>query len=482
MNSEDDIETADRRLCSECVRDEFLRTEIEREGTRSTCYYCAQSGITITIEEMADRVETAFERHYYHTDTETSSTDYTAMREGYWERDGEPVADLIGSASGVDEAPAEDVRQVLEYRHEDFDRDQMGEEGPFDEEAHYAEKALESTEFLENWSYFKKSLLTEARFFNAKSEAILQSVFDGLTDHKARNGKTIIVAAGPGTEMPVLYRARVFQSVPLLLEALKHPDKKIGTPPSGSALAGRMNARGISVFYGATDTSVAVGEVRPPVGSRVAVGRFELLREVRLLDIEALKSVYVEGSIFDPEYIRHLERAKFLGMLSGRITMPVMPEDEPLGHLVTQTIADYLASRGDPALDGILYPSVQGIEGGVNVVLFHKAAGVASIDLPEGTEIIVHSGHNTEEGWEEDYSVREEVPPKGSDTTLEKQGHIHDLGALIAEPLSYDNDLREPTLRLDLKSLTVHRVTAARFETDAFRVPRHRSEKQKTKC
>jgi hypothetical protein len=32
-----------------------------------------------------------------------------------------------------------------------------------------------------------------------------------------------------------------------------------------------MNARGISVFYGANNQKAAIAEVRPPVGSQIAV-------------------------------------------------------------------------------------------------------------------------------------------------------------------------------------------------------------------
>ena len=80
-----------------------------------------------------------------------------------------------------------------------------------------------------------------------------------------------------------------------------------------------MNAQGISVFYGASDLATALAEIRPPVGSRVLVGKFDLARPVRLLDVEALRSVYVGGSIFDPAYIGHLELAQFLG--SGPIKL-----------------------------------------------------------------------------------------------------------------------------------------------------------------
>jgi hypothetical protein len=35
-----------------------------------------------------------------------------------------------------------------------------------------------------------------------------------------------------------------------------------------------------------------------------------------------------------------------------------MPEDEGLGYLVTQAIADFLATTNEPAVDGIIFPSV----------------------------------------------------------------------------------------------------------------------------
>ncbi len=482
-DSDDDTEIKDRRLCSGCIGEAFLRAEIEKEGESDTCHYCGNQGLTISIDEMADRIETVFEQHYQCTATEPSSMEYAMIKEGDYggEREGEPVVYAIGSAAEIDEAPAEDIRRVLEDRHGDFERDQMGEEGPFDEGSHYIEKEVDDIELQEDWRYFEDSLKTEARFFNGSAEAILKRVFAGLADHKVHDGKSIIVEAGPGTYMPALFRARTFQSMTKLEEALKSPDRDIGSPPVGSALAGRMNARGISVFYGATNASVAIGEVRPPVGSRVVVGQFELVRKLRLLDVNALRSVYVEGSVFDAEYIGQLERARFLGRLSNRITMPVMPDDEPLDYLTTQTIADYLANKSDAEVDGIIYPSAQGSEGGANVVLFHKAARVAAIEMPEGAEIDVQSSHHNEEGFEEDYWIWETVPPKLQETSPTKPDDFPNLTPFTLMSVPHDNDLREATLRLDLNSLTVHCVTAAKFETYSHTVHRHRSEKRESR-
>ncbi len=393
-----------------------------------------------------------------------------------WERQGDPATDAIGIAAEIDEDPAEDIRQVLAARHCDMELAQMGEESPFDEDTYYAEKDINDIEFQENWRYFEESLKTEARFFSATAEVTLDNVFQGIHEHKKDDGEPVIVEAGPGTNLTGIYRARVFQSFPNLEKALKDPEKELGPPPPPLAVAGRMNARGISVFYGATSADLAVGEVRPPVGSRVAVARFELLRTVRLLDVAALRSVYVEGSIFDPAYMGRLELAKFLERLSDRFALPVMPDDEPLDYLPTQAIADYLAARNDPPLDGILYPSVQGNEDAANVVLFRKSARVAAIDLPQGAEIDASSGMHTEEGWDEDYVVWENVPAKSPDAQ-EAQSDVSVFGAIFVEPSYFDRDVREPVLRLDLSSLEVHHVRAAKYSAAVHSVQRHRIEK-----
>jgi hypothetical protein len=140
------------------------------------------------------------------------------------------------------------------------------------------------------------------------------------------------------------------------------------------------------------------------------IGRFQITRPLKLLDVEALRSIYVEGSIFDPTYIERLKKAKFLASLSSQITKPVMPDDEPFEYFVTQGIADYLATKKEPNLDGIIYRSVQHGRSKRNVVLFHRSARVESLDLPRGSEISAHLYEHSDEGTTPDYWVFEQVP------------------------------------------------------------------------
>ncbi len=435
----------------------------------------------MSINEISGYVDAAFEQHYRCTPMEPSSLEYAMMKESdyHWEREGELATYAIASAAEVEEEVAEDMRRVLEDLHCDIEMAQMGEEARFGAECCYEEKEPDDIEYREKWSNFEANLKSEARFFGTAAEATLDEIFQGLDGHRSPGGNPVIVEGGPGKEIASLYRARVFQGSAMLDEALKRPDLHLGPPPPAEARAGRMNAHGIGVFYGATDPRVATSEVRPPVGSRVVVGEFEIVRKVLLLDVNALRSVFIQGSVFDSEYIYRLERARFLERLRERFVRPVMPNDEPLEYLATQVVADYLASRSTPVLDGILYPSAQGNAEESNMVLFRKASRVAIFGLPDGIEIDASSGYHTEDGWETDYHVWERVAR--SDFALEEEQTKNGLADRRVSTLrrsvsAEDDDLREITLRVKPDRVAVHHVKAARYDVDVHRVYRYRSE------
>jgi len=90
-----------KRTCGE----PFLRAQIEQTGENRTCFYCGSEGDTVSIEWVADQIEAAFEQHFYLTSTDPSPFEYAMMKEGdyEWDRDGDPVAEVIGSSAiGLD--------------------------------------------------------------------------------------------------------------------------------------------------------------------------------------------------------------------------------------------------------------------------------------------------------------------------------------------------------------------------------------------
>lgn len=431
------------------------------------------------ITETADRIETAFEDHFTRTSDQPDSWQerLLADRESnyYWVRDGVPVLDAIESAAEIPQEAAMDVLALLDEKNSDFDSAAMGEETEFSSSSFYEEKGSSDQAWQEEWRNLEQSLKTEARFFSRTAAAHLALTFGAIDKLKTTDGRPLVVEAGPLLALDHLYRARVFQSDAKLKEALCRPDLHLGSPPARLATAGRMNARGISVFYGATDASVTIAEVRPPVGSKAAVAKFSIIRSLRLLDLTALENVHDVGSIFDPSLKNRLERVAFLQSLGQRITRPVMPDDEAFDYLATQAIADFLATENEPRLDGIIYQSAQSMDGR-NVVLFHKAARVEEMEFPEGTEIEAHSGSGTDDGWEIDYSVGERVPSQPASAIARPDVEFGFLPP-TDNPPRWDADFRDITLRIEPMFVDVHHVDWVQIRCTPYTVNRYRTEK-----
>lgn len=479
MNDDVDV-LKGRKICFFCVGEAFISDEISNLGTIGNCSYCGEIEKCYNLEKLSERIETAFDQHYFRTSDQPTAFEYAMLADkesNYdWERAGEPVVDAIMNAADIPEEAASDIQIILGDKFFDFDAVAAGEELEFSSDSYYEMRDPDDARWWNEWEVFERSLKTEARFFSRSAARLLTSVFDGIDTMGTSDGRLLIVEAGPSTAIPFVFRARSFQSDDKLEIALARPDIHLGSPPSVYASAGRMNACGISVFYGANDSKVALAEVRPPVGSRVVVARFEIIQPVRLLDLTALNAVTTKGSIFDPTFIDRLERTLFLRNLSHRITVPVMPDDETFEYLATQAIADFLATENDPPLDGIVFPSVQAAGEALNFVLFHKAARVEEIELPKGTVLNSTLGYMTEDGWEVDYTVIEEVPPnKGNPEKLQPPFFTLPTGFEV-DLYRSNRDARPFTLKVDLESVRVHIVEAVQFKTSEHSVRRHRLE------
>ncbi|MEJ0023397.1 MAG: RES domain-containing protein [Alphaproteobacteria bacterium] len=356
--AEDDVEVAERRICSGCVREDYLSAEIVRTGEMAECFYCGEGeDNTISMGDLAGRVDGALEHHYERTSSEPEGIEYLLQKEGRWSRNGDPVVDVIQDMAGIEPPPAEDVRSILEEQNYDRSAEEIGEENPFDEEAHYQRAISEYNEYQDDWQTFVASLEQSSRFFSRIAHGTLTSIFEGLDKLRTHDGKSVVAACGPEDKLKALFRARVFSSHDALKEALARPEIELGPPPSRKAVAGRMNPHGISVFYGAVDAKIACAEVRPAVGSMIVVARFVFVRQVRLLDVTALQNVLVTGSVFDGGYRRRLEHGSFLRILGDRIGMAVLPTDEPFQYLATQAIAEFLSEFEEIKIDGLLFRS-----------------------------------------------------------------------------------------------------------------------------
>lgn len=456
-------------VCASCVTEGYLQSLIEAKPSGS-CSYCEKAAAPcFEIDDLADLVEEAFESHFRRTPSEPSDYEYALIRDreiSYdWSRGGTPVLDVIVDIASCEQEVGEDLLEILQDRHGSYDpSDPTGDEDEFSPESYYERRNVNSDFWQVQWHQLEMALKYESRLFNQEVLNLFQNVFAGLEEARTHHGGLTIVEAGPGTELLGLYRAREFQSQDELKKALEEPVKKLGPPAGPIARANRMNSSGISVFYGAKDAKSALAEVRPAVGSQVVVAQFMFTRPLRLLDLRSLESITCKGSLFDPVFVQEVERIAFLRTLARRLTLPVMPGDQDHEYLITQAVADYLASLKKPLLDGIIFPSVQdGV--GENVVLFHKASLIEHLPYPHGTRLsssLLDYEPETDEGY-----------PSFSIHITQPKISKEDKRRLRLIPLEPDWEFkteREPALRLLIDSIVVHTVKAVEVHTSQDRV------------
>ncbi len=322
----EDIEFA--YVCHRCICDPFLAEIVRAKGTCVLCSYCDRVSEALTLDDLAERIHEVLQAHFEITPSQPMDHEYALVKDGLWERPGYPVEDVIADIADVSAEIGTDVREILLDRYGlSYHALKDGEEEPYASDAYYEEREADDFGFRETWEVFRDEIRCRVRFFSAYAEEALTHIFGDLNTHKGFEKKPVICEVGPDGKNNHIWRGRLAQSQEELKEILKTPARKIGPPPSRRAGGGRMNASGIPVFYGAFEQDTCIAELRAPVGSHVVIGKFELLRRVRLLNFDALMGTYVDVSHFDPDYdIRH-GRAAFLRSLVVELCRPVMPQD-----------------------------------------------------------------------------------------------------------------------------------------------------------
>jgi hypothetical protein len=453
-----------KHICITCIGDKFLRKLVASHHQQGTCNYCNKESTVVSIEPLSELIKHAIIQHYtarsmFGLFDKVSKGKRTAKKK-------ETIIEAIEKNVKIPEAAVKDIQVILANKYGRMTMFERMFKMKVDFNVNTPIHMYQPTDevWQQKWQDFEQSLKTESRYFSSNGLKLLQSIFADLEALQTNELYPLIRYIGPGTSIESLYRARVFQSNEKLSTALNWPDMHLGSPPSNAAVGGRMNAKGISVFYGTNDRHTAMAEVRPPVGSRVVTARFEIIRELNVLDLSALRLIETSGSIFDSNFIEHKQRASFLYSFSQRMTRPVMPDDETIEYIITQAIADFLSSESDLDLDGIIFPSVQAGDGYVNVVLFHKASLVERLNLEKIKDIKVELGSPGPDGIPSSYGIQEIACDSAKDSpAVEIQGRPQPEKEL---------NKRKPTLRLDTDSLLVHVVKAVNYTADEFPIKR----------
>jgi copper chaperone CopZ len=143
--------------------------------------------------------------------------------------------------------------------------------------------------------------------------------------------------------------------------------QEMGAPPIFRSRSGRLNAKGITCLYAASDVETAVAELRPWKNASVTVARIITNRELRLVNFAGLSRniSQIDISQFNLTSLLNFYSAYVCGYeLSKPVTSSELNEIE---YVPTQVISDFIKYKG---YDGIAYRSSLGP--GDNVALFNE--------------------------------------------------------------------------------------------------------------
>jgi hypothetical protein len=355
-------------VCADCIREQYLSEMIRQEGISGHCDACDKRKLnTISIERLGEILARVIQKHY-ETGVETPRF-YDDSDKPSWEQNGEDISFIVQEVLGQCFDFNEEIGDaVISSEHCDV---QHGEVPFFDDETKYEEKPTRPYTYSYAWTETQQELLTRRRFFSPSAKSLFDNLFQDvdklLTSDAPANEKPRVVSMMPaGT---VVFRGRMCDSSKSAA-MLQEPYKQVGPPPPQATRAGRMNAEGIPVFYGALDIATCLAELRPALGTEAAVISVETTSNVRLLDFTRIQSAYRSLSYFQPDFSDQASRLAFIRQLAKLICRPIVPGHESQ-YVITQTMMEYLAHVHTKPFDGVLFNSSQK-EGGKNIVLFPK--------------------------------------------------------------------------------------------------------------
>jgi hypothetical protein len=432
-------------LCHECIGDKYLKHHIRTTHKAQLCSGCSKKRKAMPLEMVGSALDEVLQR------------DFVQVRpDSYWQS-GEELNFVVQEVMGVEPHVAALAIRAAQDLEDSYTICKDGGTPFYDDTAEYRETHAYAGEYKWTWEAFCHNVKHTSRFFSDTAEARLHEIFQGLNRFQARDGRKPVRRLEPTDTSVRIYRARTAETVAAASLLVASPSSTLGPPPSGIAVPGRMNPAGISVFYGGFDIETCISEILPAVGSFVVLAAFTRLRPLQILDLTALDEAYTELSYFQPDFQQITEQLAFLRSFHAQVARAVTPSDEALRYIPTQVVAEFLAHRHDPGIDGLLYASAQRGGLGMNIVLFHHASVVEA-----GAEVEVDGpvlGYLSDEEDEEPTLV---LPPSEHKPVL-KQPISTALDFETGSP-GYRSDVaRVPTLRLEPDSLRMRRVSGTTY-------------------
>lgn len=370
-------------ICSGCLNDKYLIKQLSfrSNGLKNICTNCSKNRKCIEYKVLARVLKNVIRDNFTVIPSDQSMYDID-----YY---GNSLKRVIVDILGVELANLDEIINIICTPN--YTDVKNGDDRFFDNTNLFVKSDIFNDEFYHKWDDLVKELKTSRRFFSDSARHLFQQIFEDVESQYSVkltenvNGEGYEIIKEPIVrEIPIgtkIFRARKVDSFESAIKIAQDPQKELSPPPTIRAQQGRMNAKGVSVFYGALDTETCIAEMRSSIGNYLVLGAFTPIKALRILDFKRLESVASKISYFQPDAKFQFMRSNFLANLHSLISAPVVSgnEDE---YLITQVLAEYLAYVRDSNFDGISFESTQR-HGGTNIIIFPKVK-LIDIKIPTG--------------------------------------------------------------------------------------------------
>jgi hypothetical protein len=306
----------------------------------------------------------------------------------HWKNEGSTPAELIAEMSECDDSRiADDVVSILSDQNA-YDVIKDGATDWFDDTSEtYVLRVPSDPSVRDNWNDFCRTIKHDSRFLNDDAALLLGQLLDPVLKGEWPRSGTAIRSITLSDADRFIFRGRLAGDAESRKFIYRSPIRQLSAPPRHLNTAGRMNAAGITNFYGSFNKDTCVAELRTAVGGQVVIGKFEIIRPIRVLDLTVLETASANLSYFEDEFVQLHAYSRFLREFHAEIKKPILPGRETLEYLPTQFVCEYLWRRAEPSLDGMIYGSSQLSDGANNIVLFPHASDVEGYENEVVAEI-----------------------------------------------------------------------------------------------
>jgi len=337
--------------CENCFNDTYVVSYIRRTGKIGICDYCNSKYVKIKdVNIIAEVAKKGLLKKY---EDAVESIPYESREEGY----------LLPSSNCFDIVEKE---KLLNTRYKSFERlfeDLFGyDDTPYVRKDYFG-PPTGSGDDIESWEYFCETIKHNNRFTAFYS---ITTDPDSKLSHFIKNVLTIFNSEKLLSKIRInkkIYRARIFNNDFTL------DNNSLTAPPPESAKANRMSPDGIPFFYGCFGKSACIYEVRPSLYDKVAVGEFETIKDLNLLNLANKLDSRI--NLFDPKYEFYFEEfvRDFLIHFAKDINRPILNESSKVEYIPTQAFIEFIRFHSSKKYDGIIFNSSVKF-GAKNIVLF----------------------------------------------------------------------------------------------------------------